>query len=376
MKRNMILMLVITGIIFGAIFGYHAFGNYMMKKYFASAPVPPVTVATVKAVVEPWQPKIRAVGDLRCARSVQITTEVPGQVEKVYFRPAEVVKAGDILLELNADTDIAQEKVLAAALDLARSIYERDVKQLKIQAVSQALIDQDMAEVRIREAQLEQQKALRAKKIIRAPFSGVLGLSSVSPGRYLSPGEPVVNLEDPYSMRVDFFIPQKDMARLKTGQSVTVRSETWPGRVFEGRITAFNSQVERDSRNIRVEAEVANTKAELVAGMFVTVEVETGEPQDRVTIPQTCVSFNPYGETVYLVEEEIPHGEKDPVLIARQTFIKTGVSRGDQVAVLEGLKAGDRVVSAGQHKLKNGSVITVNNQVQPSNDPAPEPREE
>ncbi len=368
-------MLVVVGIIFGGIFGYQAFGNFMMKQYFVSAKEPVVTVSTFKAVTEPWQPKIKAVGDLRAAHGVDISSEVPGQVQRVHFNSGDEVSEGAVLIELNAETDHAQLKALEVASELARSIYERNKKQLEIQAVSQALVDADAAELKSREAMVEQQKALLSKKTIRAPFSGRLGISTVNIGGYLNPGESIVTLQALDPIRVDFYIPQQQIPHLSVGQAVVVTTDALPGQLFQGKITAFNPRVEKDSRNILIEATLANPKGELLPGMFSAVEVETGSPVNYVTIPQTSVSFNPYGETVYLVEEGKDNDSK-LMLTARQTFIKTGESRGDQIVVLEGVKSGDVVVSAGAHKLKNGSVIAVNNQVQPLNDAAPKPRDE
>ncbi|MBF0387285.1 MAG: efflux RND transporter periplasmic adaptor subunit [Candidatus Omnitrophica bacterium] len=376
MFKSMLLMLTVVGLIFGGIFGYQAFGNMMMKKYFASVSEPVVAVATIKARSEPWQSRIKAVGDLLSARGVEVSGEVSGQVQKVSFVSGDDVKENDILVELKSDIDQAQLKALEAAAELARINYIRDQKQVEIQAVSQAVVDADAAELKSREALVEQQLALISKKVIRAPFTGKLGISSIAVGKFLNPGEPIVTLQSLDPMRVNFYVPQQEIGRLMINQTIMVTSDARPGRTFEGKITAFNPRIEKDSRNVLVEAVLDNSKGELLPGMFAAVEVETGAPVNYVTIPQTCVSFNPYGETVYRIEEKPAAEDGKIVLIARQTFIKTGETRGDQIAVLEGVKAGEMVISAGQHKLKNGSVVAVNNEVQPSNDPAPKPQED
>ncbi len=376
MGKRMIGMLIGVGIVFGGIFGYQAFGNYMMKQYFANVKPPVVVVSTIEVVNSSWQSKLKAVGDLRAAKGVEISSEVPGQVKTVRFNSGDDVKEGDILLELNTDTDEAQLKAIEAAAELSKISYERDKKQLEIQAVSQAQVDASAAELKTRLALVDQQKALLAKKTVRAPFSGKLGISSVNPGRYLNPGETIVTLQALDPIRVDFFVPQQDIARLSIGLPVTLVTDAHPGRSFEGKITAFNPRVEKDSRNILIEATLANPQGELLPGMFVPVEVATGSPVNYMTIPQTSVSFNPYGETVYLVEEKEKDKDGKPVLIARQTFIKTGDSRGDQIAVTDGVKVGDTIVFSGQHKLKNGSAITINNQTRPLNEAAPKPQED
>ncbi len=376
MMKNMFLMLLIVGIILGGIFGYLAFGNYMMKKYFASAKAPVVVVSTTPALSVPWQSRIKAAGDLLSAQGVEISSEVSGQVKQVRFKSGDDVKEGDTLIELNADTDTAQLKALEASAELARINFERDQKQVEIQAVSKAVADTDAAELKSREAMVEQQKALISKKVIRAPFTGKLGISAIAVGHFLNPGDAIVTLQALDPMRVDFFIPQQDIGRLSIGQLVLITSDARPGHIYKGKIASFNPRVEKDSRNILVEAILENSKSELLPGMFASVEVETGSPANYVTVPQTAVAFNPYGETVYLVEEKGKDPEGKPILTARQAFIKTGETRGDQISVLDGVKAGDIVVSAGQHKLKNGSVISINNTVQPLNDPTPKPLDE
>lgn len=376
MWKKMLMMLGVAGFIFGGIFAYLAFGKYMMNKYFAGMKVPPVTVATCRAGIKPWQPRVKAVGDVRALRGVEISSEVPGQVSAVRFNSGDTVKEGDILVALNAEMDLAQLKSLEASAELARTVYERDRKQLEIQAVSRALVDADAAELKSRDAAVEQQKALVSKKVIRAPFAGKLGISQVSPGRFLNPGEAIVTLQAMDRLKLDFYVPQQDMARLSLGQSVVVTVDAAPGKTFEGKISAFNSRVEKDSRNILVEATMDNPRQELLPGMFGLIEVSAGDPVDYVTIPQTSVGFNPYGETVYMVEERKSAEDGKSEFIARQTFVKTGETRGDQIAVLDGVKGGDLIVSAGQQKLKNGSIIIINNQVQPSNDAAPLPQEE
>lgn len=373
MGKKMFLMLLVAGIVFGGIFGYLAFGNYMMNRHFATMKEPPVVVSTIKATVQLWQPRIRAVGNLRAAQGVDVASEISGIVETVDFRSGDDVTAGQVLLQLNADADIAQLQVLEAAAELARTVYERDMKQLEIQAVSQAVVDADAADLKGRLAQQAQQAALVAKKTIRAPFSGKLGITTINPGQYIDPGTKIVTLQSLDAVYADFFLPQQELARLAIGQEVNISVDTFPGRVFNGTITAINTKVEQDTRNIRVQASVPNPRHELLPGMFAAVEVQAGGPKPYLTLPQTAVSFNPYGETVYIVEMSGKDDKDVPVLKARQAFITTGETRGDQLSVLKGVKEGDTVVSSGQHKLKNGSIVIIDDKVQPGNDPDPDP---
>ena len=375
MKKRMLIMLAIVGLLFGAVFGYKAFQAQMSKKYMASQQMPPVTVSAIKAEVHPWQPQLKAVGSLRAVRGVDVTSEISGLVRTLHFKPGDEVREGRLLVQLNADADVAQLRSLEAAAELADTVYERDKKQFAVQAISQATLDADAADLKGKRAQVAQQRALVDKKTIRAPFAGRLGICTVNPGQYMNPGDKIVTLQSLSSIYADFYLPQQELARVSLGQNIVVASDTHPGRTFTGKITTINPKVESDSRNVQVEATINNHRHELFPGMYVSVEVKTGKEELYLTLPQAAVTYNPYGETVYIIEEgKTPDGS--PLLKVKQTFITVGPTRGDQVAVLKGLKEGDMVVTSGQLKLKPGSTVTINNQVQPSNDAAPKPVDE
>ena len=373
MIKRMVVMLVVVGVLFGGIFGYKVFMHAMMMKYMFSGGVPPVTVSALKAESLPWQPRLKAVGSVRAGRGVDVTTEIPGLVESVHFVSGGEVRAGALMVRLNTDTDRAQLQALEAGTELSRIIYERDQKQFEVQAVSRAVVDADAAELKSRRAQLAQQQALVAKKFIRAPFAGKLGISTVTRGQYLNPGEKIVTLQLLDAVYVDFYLPQQDLSRLSVGQSVDVSTDAFPGRVFTGKISAIDPRVEADSRNVRVQVTVDNPKHELLPGMFASVEVLAGQPQMYVTVPQTAVTFNPYGETVFLVTEKDKDTQGKAVLVVKQVFVTAGDARGDQLSIVQGIKAGDMVVTSGQMKLKNGSVVIINNEVPVLNDAAPKP---
>ena len=373
MGRRMLIMLVVVGLLFGGIFGYHAFKAYMLKKSLAGMQMPPVTVTTIKAELHPWQPQIKAVGSLRAVRGVDVTSEISGLVRTLSFKSGDEVKASQVLVQLNADADIAQLRSLEAAAELAGTVYERDKKQFDAQAVSQATLDADVADLKSKRAQVVQQVALVNKKTIRAPFDGRLGISTVNPGQYINPGDKIVTLQSLDSLYCDFLLPQQELSRISLGQKVIVTSDTYPGRRFDGRITAINPQVDAATRNFQAEATFPNTRRELLPGMYASVEVQAGSVERYLTLPQTAVTYNPYGETVYIVEEKDKGPDGQPVLTARQTFVTIGPARGDQVAILKGIKEGDLVVTSGQLKLKSGSHVIINNQVQPLSDAAPSP---
>jgi membrane fusion protein, multidrug efflux system len=373
MTKRMIIMLIIVGVIFGGIFGFKAFQSYMMKKYMSAGAVPAVTVSTAAAVMNEWQPQISAVGSLRAARGVDIAGEVAGVVQNVNCKSGDNVRAGQTLLQLNADSDTAQLQTLSAARDLSQSVYERNKKQFIAQAVSKASLDADAADLKVKQAQVAQQEALLRKKTISAPFAGRLGIFSVNPGQYLNPGDKIVTLQALDSIYVDFFLPQQELSRVSSGQTVIAVTDTYPDKKFNGRISAISPKVDSQTRNVRIEAVVANPRHELLPGMYATIKVQAGKSNRYLTIPRTAVTFNPYGETVYIVDEKGKTKDGKPSLFARQTFVTLGSARGDQVAILKGVKEGERVVTSGQLKLKSGSPVIINNTVQPLNDANPVP---
>ncbi|HET6459696.1 MAG TPA: efflux RND transporter periplasmic adaptor subunit [Syntrophales bacterium] len=376
MGRRMLIMLAIVGLLFGGIFGYHAWKAHMLKKSMAGMQMPPVTVTAMKAELQSWQPQLKAVGSLRAMRGVDVTSEISGLVRTLHFKSGDDVKAGQLLVQLNADADIAQLHSLEAAAELAGTVYIRDRKQFDVQAISQATLDADAADLKSKRAQVAQQAALVDKKTIRAPFAGRLGISTVNPGQYINPGDKIVTLQSLESIFCDFLLPQQELSRISLGQKVIVTSDTFPGRNFDGRITAINPQVDASTRNFQAEATLANPKHELLPGMYVSVEIQAGSMERRLTLPQTAVTYNPYGDTAFIVEESGRGSDGKPILTVRQTFITVGSSRGDQIAILKGIKEGEVVVTSGQIKLKNGSMVVINNQVQPANEAAPQPVDE
>jgi len=375
MAKKMILMLIAIGVIFGGIFGYKAFMSYMMKKYMAAGGAPPVTVSATRTVFDEWQPQLSAVGSLRAVRGVDVSAEVAGLVQSVNCKSGEDVKAGQLLVQLNADTDNAQLKTLLASRDLAQTVYERNKKQFAAQAVSQASLDADAADLKVKQAQVDQQEAQVLKKTIRAPFAGRLGIHSINPGQYLNPGDKIVTLQALDSIYIDFYLPQQELARLAKGQVVVAVTDTYPNKRFAGRISAVSPKVDPQTRNVQIEAILENPRHELLPGMYASVSVQSGKPQRYLTIPRAAVAFNPYGETVYIIEEKGKGPDGKPSFAVRQTFITMGPARGDQVAILKGLKESDRVVTGGQLKLRSGSPVIIDNTIQPANDPHPAPKD-
>lgn len=372
MKRKMIIMLIAVGILFGAIFLYKLVMSMLFKHYMATHKSPIVTVSAMRVGFSEWRPELTASGSLRAIRGVNVTSELAGMVKSIEFQPGATVVAGQLLVQLNADSDIGALNSLKAQADLARVNLIRDQAQYQIKAVSKATLDADIANLKSLRAQVTEQEAIVAKKSIRAPFSGRLGVSAVNPGQYVNPGDRVVNLQNLNPIWADFYMPQQTLRQLKIGLPVKIITDTYPDKIFTGKITTIDPAIDPSTRNVQVEATVDNPNYELVPGMFVTVTIDVGSPQKFLTLPQTAISFNPYGELVYLLKDggtDDNTGKK--FLIAQQTFVRTGETRGDQVTVLEGIKAGDLIVTSGQVKLKNGSRVSINNTIQPANEPAP-----
>jgi membrane fusion protein (multidrug efflux system) len=338
------------------------------------APQPPAVVTATTAQFAAWQPSVSAVGSMKAYRGVDVTTEVAGIVRAIAFKSGQDVAAGEVLLQLNADTDLAQLRSLAATADLAATVLQRDRAQLKENAISQAQVDADEGDWKSKHAAVEQQRALIAKKAITAPFAGRIGITSTNPGQYLNPGDKIATLTTLDPIYIDFNVPQGQKSEIALGQTVSLSTEGLPGQTFSGKVTAIDTKVDQTTRNVTVEATVPNPQQLLLPGMFARAVVTSGSPQRHLTVPQTAVTYNPYGTTVFIaVTKENAQGQS--VLTAQQTFIQAGATRGDQVAVLSGLKEGDTVITSGQMKLKNGSPVKIDNSTQPASDAFPTPQE-
>jgi membrane fusion protein, multidrug efflux system len=373
MRKRMIIMLVLTGLVLGAIFGFQAFKSVMIAKFMATLSNPPQTVATMTAGSQEWRSQLEAVGSLRAVNGANISGQVAGIVSAVHFQSGADVKKGDLLLELSAADDKARLEALKATADLAKTTFERDKNLVKTNAVSQQTVDTDKGNLRNAEALAAQQQALVDYKSITAPFSGRLGIRQVDLGQYLAAGTTIVALQQLDPIYIDFYLPQQALAQIKVGQEVIGKVDTFPDKTFAGKISAINSLVDPTTRNVLVRATMQNQSNLLLPGMFATIDIDISTPQHYVTLPQTAIAYNSYGNIVYLVDDKGKDDKGQPKLVARQTFVTTGATRGDQVAVLAGVKDGDVVVTAGQVKLRNGSPIIVNNAIQPPNDPNPKP---
>ncbi len=377
MKKPMIIMLssvIILGVI---VVSMKALKTHIITKKLDAFKSPIVTVSAAPVGYSQWQPQYQASATTRAIQGVNVTAEVGGMVRTIYFTPGAMATKGQLLVQLNIDPQTAQLKSLEATAHLDKITYNRDKAQYAIKAISKATLDTDEANWQSATAAVNQQLAVIAQSTIRAPFSGRLGVCQINPGQYLSPGNTVTSLQTLDPMYADFYVPQSVLPQLKTGQLVSLSSDSLSKEVFKGTITTIDSSLNSSSLNTEIEATVANPDHTLIPGMFANITVETGLSQKYLTLPQAAVSFNSYGAIVYLLKLS---AEKDPVTgkdlyIAAQTFITTGETRGDQITIVKGLKAGDLVVTSGQVKLKNNSKAIINNSVLPPDTATASPAE-
>jgi membrane fusion protein, multidrug efflux system len=370
MKRRLIIVVLVVGVLLGLLVAWHLVGLHFMKLALTHNSQPPQTVTTLVVGSSDWQPEIAAVGSVRAVHGVNITTEIAGLVRSVNFRSGEDAQEGQTLVQLNADTDIGTLRSLQASADLAATVYERDKVQFDAQAISQAQLDADAADLRNKRAQAAAQAATVAKKSLRAPFAGHLGITTVNPGQYLNTGDKVVSLQSLDPVYVDFRLPQQLLSQVKAGLPVRLSADAFPKQSFTGKVTAIDPSVDVASRNFQTEATIANPGHLLMPGMFAQVAVAAGDLERHLTLPQTAITYNPYGSTVFLAVKDAA-GKRT----AQQTFVTTGATRGDQVAILKGIKEGDEVVTSGQLKLKNGTPLEISTAAEPGNDVNPAPQE-
>ena len=374
MLKRMIIMLGVVGAVFAALAWFVNFRSGMIRQALASLADPPQTVSTTTATVTEWQPRLTAVGSFRAVNGADLALQLAGVVDRIHFESGKDVEAGDVLLDLHKQDDVAKLQSLQATADGFGITLRRDQGQLKINAVSQATVDSDLVNQRNALALVAQQQAVVDQKTLKAPFAGRLGVRQVDVGQYLTAGTTIVTLQALDRLYVDFTLPQQAIDQVKMGQEVSARVDAYPGQMFKGQILAINSKVDQTSRNVQVRAQFNNADLKLLPGMYTSIDIAVDKARSYVTLPQTAIVYNPYGDSVFLAVKSQTPGKDG--LVARQSFVKTGLTRGDQVAVDSGIEQGATVVTAGQIKLRNGTWLKVDNSVQVSNDPSPTPADQ
>ncbi|MEY3106458.1 MAG: hypothetical protein RIT35_624 [Pseudomonadota bacterium] len=372
MIKRMIIMLVVVGIILGGIFGFISFKSRMIKNFISSQGEPVHTVSAMTASYLEWLPKLEAVGTIKASQGVNLSAEVPGIVENIYFKQGDEVKLGMPLLQLRAYDEIAKLEALKATEQLAHITYNRNQAQFLINTISKQTLDIDKANLDVAIANVGQQQALINKKLIRAPFTGKLGIRLVDVGQYLNAGTPISTFQALDTVYVDFYLPQQSLDLLKINQKVTLTTDAYPNKMFSGGLIVINPNIDINTRNVHVRASLNNPTHQLLPGMYVNVKVTTGLVNRTITLPRTTITFNSFGSSVYRIESNGQDEKGKPKFIAKQSLVSTGDTRGDQVAILTGVKEGETIVTSGQIKLRNGSPVTIDNSVHPSNDAMPQ----
>jgi membrane fusion protein (multidrug efflux system) len=373
MAKRMILMLVVVAALLAAIGAVKYKQVQAAIAQGASFQPPPEAVTTVIAREERWDTTLEAIGTVTAVQGVMVSADLPGIVERISFDSGRRVRAGAVLVELDARQERAQLKAAEAARDLARLHLDRMRGLLDKGVASQAEYDSAAAAHTQAEARVGEIRATIERKRIRAPFSGILGIRQVNLGQYLAAGDPIVPLQSLDPIYVEFDVPQQAVAEIRAGSRVEVTAEGLEARL-PGEVTAVNAVFDEATRNLQVQATLANPEGVLHPGMFANVRVMTGASAPVVPLPASAISYAPYGDSVFIVEElEGPNGEAYRGV--RQQVVKLGAGRGDQVAVVSGIESGAEVVTSGVFKLRNGAAVLVNNDKQPANDPTPEPAE-
>lgn len=365
MKKSSLFLILAAVLVLGAIFGYKIYTIRQAMAAMAAIKPQPTTVSATTVATQTWPNTISAVGALASFRGITVKTEVEGLVRHIAAESGQVVAEGDELVQLDTSVEDAQLSGLEAQARLAELNLGR-ARELRANGTNTPN-DLDTAEATLASARaaVAQLKANLAKKRITAPFAGRLGIVHVYPGQFLSKGDAIVVLESIDPIHLDFSLPQQEIARIAPGQTVRLQVDAYPGRSFEGRISAISPRVDDATRNLDVRATLPNTDGALRPGMYARAEIVLPASEQSLVLPSAAIVYNPYGETVYVIEDGVAH----------QRFITTGATRGNLTQVRTGLKAGEQVVTSGQIKLRNGSIVQVDNSAAPDADPAPQPQE-
>ena len=374
MAKRMTLLIVLV-VVFIATLAFVKFRQFQaMAAQFAAMQPPPEAVTTIVAQREEWPATISAIGTVAAVQGVTVSADLPGIVDHIGFDSGKAVKQGDVLVELDTRQEQAQLAAAEAQVELSRVTFERMKNLVGHDAVSRAEVDAAAAANKQAEARIREIKATIERKTIHAPFSGMLGIRAVNLGQYLNGGDAVVSLQSLNPIYVNFGIPQQNAGQIHLGRRVRITVADLGNVSLDGRITALDSVVDETTRNVTVQATLANPGGKLRPGMFVQTQVVLGASQSVIALPGSSINYAPYGDSVYVVADlKDPNGK--PYRGVRQQVVKLGGSRGDQIAVLGGIKPGEEIVTSGVFKLRNGAAVQVNNKVKPANSRAPKPED-
>jgi membrane fusion protein (multidrug efflux system) len=373
MAKRLIVMLAATAVVLAGL-GFFKFRQIQSAVQASAFQPPPEAVTSLVVHEEQWPAIMTAIGTTEAVHGVMVSADLPGTVSQINFDSGQAVKEGDILVELDTRQERAQLASLEAQRDLAKVNFDRSQQLVNEGVVSRMDFDQAASQQKATEANVAEVRAIIARKTIRAPFSGILGIRKVNLGQYLSAGSPIVSNQSLNPIYVNIGIPQQTAVQVHVGRKLQVTTEDLAGKVFTGSVTAVDSEVDPSTRNIQVQATLANADGRLRPGMFVQVQLPVGASRSVMALPASAINYAPYGDSVYVITDlKDPKGQTYRGV--RQQFVKVDGSRGDQVAVVSGLNPGDEVVTSGVFKLRNGAAVQVNNKVQPANSPAPKPED-
>jgi membrane fusion protein (multidrug efflux system) len=372
MAKRMFVMLTLTVLCVGEL-GFVKFKQIQTAiAQGAAFQPPPEAVTTVVAAQELWPSTINAIGTLAAVRGVTVSADLPGIVDQILFDSGDAVREGEALAILDSRQEQAQMAAAEAQRVLAQLNFNRMQELLEQRVISKAEYDSATAASRQADARVGEFRAVLERKTIRAPFTGILGIRQINRGQYLAGGDPVVTLQSMNPIYVNFGVPQQAIGQVRVGRPVRISTETLGNALFDGRITAVDSVVDETTRNIQVQATLANPGGTLRPGMFVQTEMALGAKQSVIALPASAISYAPYGDSVFVVSD-LKDDKGHAYRGVRQQIVKLGTARGDQIAVLSGLKSGDEVVTSGLFKLRNGAAVRINNKVKPGNSAAPKP---
>ncbi|PPD35947.1 MAG: efflux transporter periplasmic adaptor subunit [Methylomonas sp.] len=361
MIKRIVVVLFLTLLVLGGLFGFKFY--QIQQAINQIKPPPPAMVAAATVKSENWSTSLISVGSFTPVAGVYVSNEVAGKIKALHFHSGQSIKAGDLLLELDSDTDQAELAGLQAELQLAKSRLQRSEQMIQKKFVSQADYDQHTALLEQAAAAVHAKRTRIDKKMIRAPFAGELGIREVNLGQYLAEGAAIVSLQQLDPIHLDFTLPERYVSQLAVNQIITATVQAYPNREFRGKIVALNPSVEQDTRALKVRAKLDNKDKALRPGMFAQVHIKSGNPLTVLTLPDTAITYNPYGNSVFLIQQT------DNQFTVQSRQIETGQTRDGRVEIVGGLQLGDRVVSAGQVKLRNGMPVNIDGQ------PAPGERE-
>ncbi|HMP81279.1 MAG TPA: efflux RND transporter periplasmic adaptor subunit [Verrucomicrobiota bacterium] len=373
MKKRIFISILIVLAVFAVLAGIKVLQISTLIASSKSQEMPPETVSSAVAREEKWPDTLNTIGTITAVQGVTITPEIAGTVREIAFESGAIASAGDLLVRLDTSSEEAQLRAAEAQVELAALNAERARKLHGQNTVSQAELDAAEAALKQLQADADTIRAVIAKKTLRAPFTGRLGIRQVNLGQYVDKDNPIVSLQSLAPVYCDFRLPQQALARLKTGLTVRLRSDTYPDTLFEGKLTAINPDLDSSTRSVLLQATFDNRDHLLRPGMFNRVEVVLPEQTTVLTIPSTSVLSSPYGDSVYVIESKTPEGGGAEQLVLRQQFIRTGAARGDFVSVEAGLKPGERVVNSGLFKLRNGMTVVENNDIKAPATQTPSP---